>query len=77
VTLPLPVLDADLAGRIRFSRPYIDKRREVLTEYGLLENLPNGVYVSTDEGEQYLDTAELEPDREKQRRYKRRSTVGV
>lgn len=37
-----------------------------LVDYGLLRHLGNGVYVITDEGEQYLegelDTAELEPE---------------
>jgi predicted transcriptional regulator len=39
-----------------------------MVEHGLLQHLGNGVYVITDEGEQYLDgkldTAELESDEE-------------
>lgn len=42
-------------GRIRFSRPYINKRCKILSEHGLLKHLGNGVYVITDEGEQYLE----------------------
>jgi len=53
-------------GRVRFSRPYINVRCQELAKYGLVNNLGNGVYVITEEGEQYLDeeldTATIEPD---------------
>jgi predicted transcriptional regulator len=52
------------SGYVRFSRQYISQRCKVMVEHGLLQHLGNGVYVITDEGEQYLDgkldTAELE-----------------
>lgn len=50
-------------GRVRFSRPYINVRCKELAEYGLLNHLGNGVYVITEQGEQYLkgelDTQDL------------------
>lgn len=51
-------------GRVRFSRQHINMRCKQLAEYGLLQNLGNGVYAITDRGEAYLagdcDANELE-----------------
>ena len=56
------------SGYVRFSRQYISQRCKVMVEYGLLQHLGNGVYVITEQGEQYLagdlDTAELETGEE-------------
>ena len=56
------------SGLVRFSRSYITQRAKVLLNHGMLRHLGNGVYVLTDEGQQYLDgqldAAELEPDEE-------------
>lgn len=56
------------SGYVRFSRQYISQRCKVMVGYGLLQHLGNGVYVITDEGEQYLDgeldTADLDSDEE-------------
>jgi predicted transcriptional regulator len=53
---------------VRFSRSYITQRAKVLLDHGLIRHLGNGVYMLTDEGQQYLDgeldAAELEPDEE-------------
>lgn len=49
---------------VRYSRQHISQRCKKLVDYGLLQHLGNGVYIITDEGEQYLnadlDAAELE-----------------
>jgi predicted transcriptional regulator len=54
------------SGYVRFSHSYIGQRCKKLVAYGLLQHLGNGVYVITDDGEDYLDgdldTAELEPE---------------
>lgn len=54
------------SGAIRFSRGYINTRCQILSDYGLVRNLGNGVYQIKEPGEQYLaselDTAELETD---------------
>lgn len=54
------------SGYVRFSRQYISQRCKEMVNYGLLQHLGNGVYVITEQGEQYLDgdldTAELEPE---------------
>lgn len=54
------------SGTVRFSRSYITQRCKRLLDYGLIRHLGNGVYIITDEGQQYLDgdldAAELEPD---------------
>lgn len=42
-------------GRVDFSRPYINQRCGKLAEHNLVENLGNGVYAVTDQGEEYLD----------------------
>jgi predicted transcriptional regulator len=56
------------SGTVRFSRSYITQRCKRLLDYGLIRHLGNGVYIITDEGQQYLDgeldAAELEPDEE-------------
>jgi len=56
------------SGLVRFSRSYITQRAKVLLDHGLIRHLGNGVYMLTDEGQQYLDgeldAAELEPDEE-------------
>ena len=53
---------------VRFSRPHIHERCQKLKRHGLIRFLGNGVYILTDEGQQYLDgdldAAELEPDEE-------------
>ncbi|QIO23709.1 MarR family transcriptional regulator [Haloarcula sp. JP-L23] len=54
------------SGYVRYSRQYISTRCKKLTEYGLLNDLGNGVYVITERGERYLegeiDTSEDAPD---------------
>jgi len=49
---------------VRFSRPHIHERCQKLKCHGLIRFLGNGVYILTDEGQQYLDgeldAAELE-----------------
>lgn len=56
------------SGNVRFSRSYITQRCKKLLDFGLIRHLGNGVYIITDEGQQYLDgeldAAELEPDEE-------------
>ena len=51
---------------VRFGRSHIHQRVKKLEMYGLVRFLGNGVYVLTDEGQQYLDgeldAATLEPD---------------
>lgn len=42
-------------GRVRFSRSYINTRCKELSRYGMLDELGNGVYAISDEGEAYLD----------------------
>ena len=53
---------------IRFSRTHLHQRMKKLERYGLIRFLGNGVYILTDEGQQYLDgeldAAELKPDEE-------------
>ncbi|SEO63915.1 hypothetical protein SAMN05216388_101610 [Halorientalis persicus] len=53
---------------VRFSRPHLHQRMTKLERYGLIRFLGNGVYVLTEEGQQYLDgeldAATLEPDDE-------------
>lgn len=55
-------------NQIRFSRAHLSRRCKKLVDYGLLNHLGNGVYVITEEGEQYLegelDTAEIKPESE-------------
>lgn len=41
--------------RISFSRTHINQRCKQLAEHGLVENLGNGVYTITGDGEDYLD----------------------
>lgn len=52
------------SGLVRFSRSYITQRCKKLVDYGLLRHLGNGVYIITEEGEEYLsgelDAADLE-----------------
>jgi len=54
------------SGYVRYSRQYISQRCKELVNHGLLQHLGNGVYIITDEGEQYLDgeldAADLEAD---------------
>jgi len=45
------IADHDL---IRVSQPHISRRCKVLAEHGLLRALGNGVYVITEEGQNYL-----------------------
>lgn len=40
---------------IHTSRSTISRRLNKLADYGLLERLPNGVYMITDTGKDYLD----------------------
>lgn len=54
-------------GKIRgVTRSYINIRCKKLTDYGLLQNVGNGVYQITEAGEEYLagelDTANLDPN---------------
>ena len=41
-------------GRVRFSRTYVNTRCKKLSSFGLLQELGNGVYAITEEGQQYL-----------------------
>lgn len=41
-------------GRVRFSRQHINMRCKKLVEYGMLQNLGNGVYAISDTGISYL-----------------------
>jgi len=54
------------SGDVRFSRQYIGERCRMLTDYGMLQHLGNGVYRITEVGEQYLegevDAEDLESD---------------
>ena len=54
------------SGDVRFSRQYIGERCRMLTTYGMLQHLGNGVYRITETGEQYLegevDAENLESD---------------
>lgn len=54
------------SGYVRYSRQHISNRCKKLVDYGLLQHLGNGVYIITDEGEEYLDgnldAQELEED---------------
>ena len=54
------------SGYVRFSRSYITQRCMKLVDAGLLRTVGNGVYIITEEGEQYLegelDAADLETD---------------
>jgi hypothetical protein len=54
------------SGDVRFSRQYIGERCRMLTDYGMLQHLGNGVYRITEVGEQYLegevDAENLESD---------------
>lgn len=56
------------SGLVRFSRSYVTQRCKRLVDYGLLRHLGNGVYVITEEGEEYLegelDAEKLESDGE-------------
>mgnify|MGYP000088429277 FL=1 len=56
------------SGTVRFSRSYITQRCKKLLNYGLIRHLGNGVYIITDEGQQYLDgaldAAKLESDKD-------------
>lgn len=40
--------------RLYFSDQYIGRRCRTLAQYGLVQNLGNGVYAVTEQGEQYL-----------------------
>lgn len=40
---------------IRVSRSQVSRRLKKLAEHGLLKDLGNGVYIITQQGEQYLD----------------------
>jgi len=54
------------SGYVRHTRSYISQRCRKLVDYGLLQDLGNGVYIIAERGEQYLDgkidTAEDRPD---------------
>lgn len=54
------------SDQVRFSRQHINNRCKTLESYGLVQNLGNGVYAITDEGEGYLsgkiDANKIEPD---------------
>lgn len=54
------------SGYVRFSRSYITQRCMKLVDAGLLRTVGNGVYIITEEGEQYLegelDAADVEAD---------------
>ena len=43
------------SGYLRVSRSHISRRLRRLAEYGLLKHLGNGVYVITEDGEEYLE----------------------
>jgi predicted transcriptional regulator len=49
------------SGLVRYSSQYIGQRCKKLVDYGLLRHLGNGVYVITEQGEQYLE-GELDAD---------------
>ncbi|AZH26851.1 phage repressor protein [Haloplanus aerogenes] len=46
---------SELGESLQYHRKYVGKRCRILTQYGLLENLGNGVYAITESGEEYLD----------------------
>nr|WP_256403238.1 winged helix DNA-binding protein [Halorubrum salinum] len=46
---------------VHISASQVSKRLKKLSEHGLLQPLGNGVYVTTPEGESYLD-GELDPE---------------
>ena len=46
---------------IRVSRSQVSRRLKKLAEHGLLNDLGNGVYIITEQGEQYLD-GEIDAD---------------
>lgn len=48
-------LPTNVAEELSLSRKYVGERCRILADYGLLENLGQGVYRITEEGEQYLD----------------------
>jgi len=43
------------SGYVRVSPQHVSRRLKKLAEHDLLADLGNGVYVITDQGEQYLD----------------------
>jgi len=49
---------------VRVSQSTVSRRLQKLAEHGLLQPLPNGVYVITDEGKAYLD-GEYDAERER------------
>lgn len=63
---PKPMKDS---GYVRYSRAHISQRCKKLADYGLLEDLGNGVYIITEDGEAYLDgeldTGEVTPKSER------------
>ena len=52
-----PTSASELAkhAHIHASRPTISRRLNKLAKYGLLEKLPNGVYMLTDTGRYYIN----------------------
>jgi len=53
---------------VRFKRVHLQRRCKKLENYGLVRQVGNGVYMLSEEGQQYLDgeldAATLEPDEE-------------
>lgn len=59
---------AQIAAEFGFHRKYIGRRCRILEEHGFLDNLGNGLYRITDQGQKYLtgefDASELNDNRE-------------
>ena len=60
---PTEMAESDL---VRFKRVHLQRRCKKLEKYGLLRQVGNGVYMLSEQGQQYLegdlDAATLEPD---------------
>ncbi|PSP39957.1 winged helix-turn-helix domain-containing protein [Halobacteriales archaeon SW_8_65_20] len=60
---PTEMAESDL---VRFKRVHLQRRCQKLYQYGLVRQVGNGVYMLSEQGQQYLDgeldAAELKPD---------------
>jgi len=60
---PTEMAESDL---VRFKRVHLQRRCQKLYQHGLVRQVGNGVYMLSEQGQQYLDgeldAAELEPD---------------
>lgn len=63
---PKQIADEMAKRGLGFNDKYIGRRCLELAEYGLVQNLGNGIYTITEWGEQYLDgeldATDLEPE---------------